>query len=458
MSQASNPSRRVVVTGVGAICSIGKNADQFWKNCLKGVSNVKRIPQHWYEYSTFDSEFWCPLPVVCALDSEFTRVQKLILDPSARLAILATKEALENAGYPVYKNSKGGYGVSDDNHDQFGVFMGTGVGGISSLLQNHTFPVLSRSSKEIDDLKEVGLSDKVSNTLRKIRNRMVFPRRVNPYIVSMLMPNAISANVGLQFGFTGPNTTFTVACAAGTVAIGNAFRAVKAGFVDVAIAGGAEYLDDEYGYIFRGFDVAGTLAKGESAESINRPFDITSNGFLLSQGGAASLVLEELESAISRDVPIIAEIVGYGESFDAHNIMQIGQDTSQIERMIHSTISGAGLTIGDIDYINAHGTGTVNNDEIETGVLSKIFSNYPIVNSTKALTGHSIGASGALEALVTVKSLAHQKTHVCKNLKNPIANLNFAKNIDSFKIKHALSQSFAFGGHNSAVAFSKFVA
>jgi 3-oxoacyl-[acyl-carrier-protein] synthase II len=166
--------------------------------------------------------------------------------------------------------------------------------------------------------------------------------------------------------------------------------------------------------------------------------------------------LEDLESANKRQAPIVAEVVGYGESFDAYSIMQIGEDTNQIERMLRNTIADAGLKTHDIDYINAHGTGTINNDDIEAKVLRKMFGQAPLVNSTKSLVGHSIGASGALETIVTALSLKHQTTHACKNLNSPNSDLNFVTCVNNFTIKNAITQSFAFGGHNSALALSKY--
>lgn len=450
------PPRRVVITGLGAVCPIGQNTEEFWINCLRGFARVEAIPEQWGDYSSFDCKYWATLPSTDLFDSGFTRSQRLTLDPCALLAILSVKEALENAGYEVYKSRNGCYRVADIAEERFAVYMGTGVGGISSLLRYHSYPILSRNSLDISELIKDKLSKNVRATLNNIKRRMVLPRRINPFIVSMLMPNAISANIGLFFGLKGPNTTYAVACAAGTVAIGNAFRSIQKGDVKVAIAGGSEYLADDYGYIFRGFDVAGTLAKGDDAELVNRPFDIKRTGFLLSQGASAALILEDLDSANKRQAPIVAEVVGYGESFDAYNIMQIGEDTSQIERMLLNTIADAGLKTHDIDYINAHGTGTINNDDIEAKVLRKMFGQAPLVNSTKSLVGHSIGASGALETIVTALSLKHQTTHACKNLDSPNSDLNFVTCVNNFAIKNAITQSFAFGGHNSALALSKY--
>jgi len=448
--------RRVVITGVGAVCPIGRNAGEFWSNCLAGKTNVVPIPEHWHDYSTFDSQFWTPLPTTDDSESEFTRVEKLTLDPSTRNVISSAREALENAGFTVYKSSKGGYKVANIDQEKFGVYMGTGVGGICSLLENHTFSVLSRNKKDLNDLLMRDLSGDVRTTLESIKERMTHPRRMNPFIVSMLMPNAISANVGLYFQMKGPNITFTVACAAGTVAIGNAFKAIRIGDVNVALAGGSEFLGDDYGYIFRGFDVAGALAKGSEANEVNRPFDKSRTGFLLSQGASAVLILEDLNNAVSRQAPIIAEVKGYGESFEAHSIMQMGEDTKQIERMILSALEVAGLESSDIGYVNSHGTGTINNDDIEAKVLYKLFGKNALVNSTKSLVGHTIGASGGLEAIVTAFSLKYQTTHACKNLSSPNSPLNFVKSVGTFPIRNALSQSFAFGGHNSALIFSKY--
>jgi len=448
--------RRVVVTGVGAVCPIGRNAPEFWSNCLAGITNVVPIPENWHDYSNFISQYWTPLPTSGNSESKFTRVERLTLDPSARNAISSALEALENAGFKVYKSNRGGYEVANIDQEKFGVYMGTGVGGICSLLENHTFPVLSRNMKDLRSLLMRDLPSDVRTTLDNVSQRMIHPRRINPFIVSMLMPNAISANIGLYFKMKGPNLTFNVACAAGTVAIGNAFRAVRNGDINVALAGGSEYLGDDYGYIFRGFDVAGVLAKGSEADLLNRPFDKGRTGFLLSQGASAVLILEDLNNAVSRGAPIIAEIKGYGESFEAHNIMQMGEDTGQIERMILGALEIAGLETSDIDYVNTHGTGTINNDDIEAKVLYKLFGETPLVNSTKSLVGHSIGASGGLEAIVTAFSLKYQTTHACKNLSSPNSDLNFVRSVETSPIRNAISQSFAFGGHNSALIFSKF--
>jgi 3-oxoacyl-[acyl-carrier-protein] synthase II len=273
----------------------------------------------------------------------------------------------------------------------------------------------------------------------------------------MLMPNAASAAVGIKFSLTGPNVTYCVACASGTVAVGHGYRAVHEGRVDLAVTGGSEYLYDDHGHIFRGFDVAGTLVRDYvDSETANRPFDEKRSGFLFSQGGAAVLVLEELEHARRRGATIMAELIGFAESFDAHSMMSLAPGGEQIERMIRAALADANLLPRDVDYVNAHGTGTKNNDQTEVEVINRVFGKSVRVNSTKSLLGHTIGASGAIEALVTALSLRDGMTHICKNLDTPILDLNFVRSVERFDPRVGLSQSFAFGGHNAALVMRRF--
>jgi 3-oxoacyl-[acyl-carrier-protein] synthase II len=232
---------------------------------------------------------------------------------------------------------------------------------------------------------------------------------------------------------------------------------VRDGHVDVAVSGGSEYLADDHGAIFRGFDVAGTLTRDYvDPELANRPFDEKRSGFLYSQGGAAVLVIEELEHARRRGATIMAELIGFAETFDAYSMMSLAPGGEQIERMIRAALADAKLLPRDVDYINAHGTGTKNNDQTEAEVIDRAFGKSVRVNSTKSLLGHTIGASGAIEALVTALSLRDGTTHICKNLDTPVLDLNFVRNVERFHPRVGLSQSFAFGGHNAAVVLRRF--
>jgi 3-oxoacyl-[acyl-carrier-protein] synthase II len=273
----------------------------------------------------------------------------------------------------------------------------------------------------------------------------------------MLMPNSGSAAIANKFSLNGSNATHCVACASGTVSVGNAYRAVRDGQVELAIAGGSEFLHDEHGAIFRAFDIAGTLVRDcADPGGANRPFDEKRSGFLFSQGGAAVLVLEELEHALRRGASIMAELVGFAETFDAHSMMRLAPDGVQIERALRASVADAGLPVGAVDYVNAHGTGTVNNDAIESAIIERVFGRSVPVNSTKSLLGHTIGASGAFEALVTALTLRDGKTHINRNLEAPCHPLNYVRSVETFHPQVAVSQSFAFGGHNAALVLRRY--
>jgi 3-oxoacyl-[acyl-carrier-protein] synthase II len=228
------------------------------------------------------------------------------------------------------------------------------------------------------------------------------------------------------------------------------------GAVDLALCGGAEYLGDPYGGIFRGFDVARTLARVDVHPTrANRPFDRDRTGFLLAEGGAGVLVCEEWEAAHRRGARPLAEIAGYAETFDGHSIMMMEPSGRRITDMLTAALDDAGCTPGAIDYINAHGTGTLVNDEIESAVIERLFGGRPLVAATKSLTGHCIGASGGIEAAVTALSLARQETHACGNLENPIRDLRFVRDAGPCRIDTGITQSFAFGGHNAAVVMRR---
>jgi 3-oxoacyl-[acyl-carrier-protein] synthase II len=213
-----------------------------------------------------------------------------------------------------------------------------------------------------------------------------------------------------------------------------------------------EHLYDDYGTIFGGFDTVRALTgNNENPDKANRPFDKDRSGFLFSEGGGAVLLLEELEHARRRGAGIYAEVLGYGETCDGHNIMMMEGSGYSIVRMIKQALADAGLTEREIDYINSHGTGTVLNDETETRVLETLFGKGVLINSTKSLIGHTLGASGAIEALVTALSIYNKTTHICRNLESPMKDLNFVTEAASYPIRKAMSQSFGFGGHNAVL-------
>ena len=240
------------------------------------------------------------------------------------------------------------------------------------------------------------------------------------------------------------------------MAIGRAFRAIRDGECDAALAGGSDYLGDAWGATFRAFDAVGALAHGELPPGrLNRPFDVRRSGFLFSEGGCGVLVLEELGAALARGAPRLAELRGYGEASDAHDLMAVDPAGTQVRRAIASCLADAGVDAGDVDYVNAHGTGTPGNDGVEAAAIAAVLGKRALVSSTKSLLGHSLAASGALEAVVTVLSLRDQVVHGSLNLEEPVADLRFATALTRARLRHAVSQSFAFGGHDAVVAFAR---
>jgi 3-oxoacyl-[acyl-carrier-protein] synthase II len=454
-------SRRVVVTGLGVVSSIGSDPARFWENCLGGKSRVVPIPEHWRQYADYHSCIWATLDPLDPVELGVTRVEAAQNDPVSLIAGYATRQALTNAGLePELINKRSNsYQLNNVDAQRVGVYMGTGIGGANSFLDNYSVQMLSTQKVRLDEVRsKLPDDDEARHEVGSILESLHHGRRFNPFIVSMLMPNAISAHIGLKYSIKGPNITHSVACASGTVAVGHAFHAIRNGTVDIAISGGSEYLDDYYGGIFHGFDIAKALVRNcEDPDRANRPFDVNRSGFLFSQGGAAVLLLEDLDTAVGRGAPVLAEVVGYAETFDAHSVMSIAPDGVQIERMINSALADAGMSSSDVQYINAHGTGTQANDAAETEIIERVFGRDVLVNSTKSLIGHTIGASGAIEALVTVMSLKEQRTHPCLNLDEPLSDLNFAREAISFPMEAALTQSFAFGGHNAGLVLKRFV-
>ncbi len=455
--------RRVVITGIGVVAPGAASTASFWDNCLAGVAPVSPIPAHWRGYFDYASTIWAPLPALDYAAQGIGRVEQMQLDPSSMLALCAAQQALDNAGISrsLKNEKKNTFTLNGIDAEGAAVYCGSGIGGLTSLIagqSNHILsPVVGALSAAAHGDDADGVSNHAQTLLSKARDSIRMPQRFNPFIVSMTMPNAVSANIGIKYSLFGPNTTVCCACAAGTVAIGQAFTAVRSGAAQCALCGGAEFLGDDFGGIFRGFDIAHTLVNpGTDPTAANRPFDKKRSGFLFAQGGAAMLFVEELSHARSRKAPIIAEITAFAESFDGHNIMIMDPSAVHIRSMLQTLVANAGLSFSDIDYVNAHGTGTTANDEVEARVIGDCLGKKPLVNSTKSLIGHTIGASGAIEAAVTALSIKSKTTHACKNLDDPVADLNFVRSVGQFPIRKAVTQSFAFGGHNAGLILEEY--
>jgi 3-oxoacyl-[acyl-carrier-protein] synthase II len=449
----STAGRRVAVTGAGVVTSLGTDLDTFWRHCLDGRTVVEEIPAAWTLHSPLRSRVWSPLGAWERETPLITRIERRQLDPVGRIALLAAEEALQRSGLRLESadGKRNAYRIAGLDADRAGVFLGTGVGGLHSCLESSRFITLDQPRRALQalDLEEVAA----------LLDGLAIPRAFNPFSVAMTMPNAAAAALSIKLGLTGPCRTFAGACASGTVAVGQAFRAIREGECDLAVAGGVEFLSDPFGCAFRGFDAVGALAAGPlPAEEINRPFDRGRCGFLFSEGGGAVLVLEDLEEARRRGAEVLAEVVGYGETADAHHLMGMAPEGRQIRRALELCLADAGLTPGDIGYVNAHGTGTPANDALEAQALAALFPPGTRagtrINSTKSLLGHTLGASGAIEAVVAALTLRDGVAHPSRNLADPEFPLAFVRRAEPVAARYALSESFAFGGQNAALALA----
>ena len=466
-------ARRVVVTGVGAVSALGPDAPSLWRGCLTKRTVVELIPADWRRYSDLRSQVWSPLRELARPQSALLgRIEAKRLDPSSQMAIAAAEEALRAAALPltVVDEKRRTFRVSDWRGERLGVFMGTGAAGLHSMLGNAAHVALSPARKRLAEVVErlsatpgsgrgegasrarAALATELATVLEDLRAPDLF----NPFAVAATMGNALSANLSIKLGAHGPTPTFAGACAGGTMAIGRAYRAIRDGECDAALAGGSEYLREPWGATFRAFDAVGALAHGDFAkEHINRPFDAKRSGFLFSEGGCAVLVLEELGAALARGAPRLAELRGYGEASDAHDLMAVDPSGTQVRRAIAACLAEAGLDAKDVGYVNAHGTGTPGNDGVEAEAIGAVVGRHALVSSTKSLLGHTLGASGALEAVVTALTLRDQIVHPSINLEQPVADLPFATGPTRARVDHAISQSFAFGGHDAVLAMSR---
>jgi 3-oxoacyl-[acyl-carrier-protein] synthase II len=451
----SSAASRVVITGIGLVTAIGNSVDAFWKNCLNGETRIEATPDHWDAYYSATSKYWSPLDLPDFSRHGLRGSDLLTMDPAVLIAIAAADEALENAKIErsLQAPRSGKYLLSNIDSAKSGSFVGTGLGCITSTLDNYTPHLLKSSRPDLDRWLED--QSQVSSSKELLANFAV-NRSVSPVASLKSMPNSIGATLSIRYNLRGPADTCSMACASGLGAIGRAYEAVKSGRLNLALGGGAEFYGDRAGGVFMAFDRLGALAKADlSRNHVNRPFDEARSGFLFSQGGACFLVLEDFEHARLRGVAPIAEILGTYETSDAISLASIHADDNSIREMICGAIAAADVPVEAIDYVNAHGTGTATNDKVESDILFEIFGPRPLVNSTKSLLGHTIGASGAIEAAVTALSLKNGTVHPSLNIDNPIGGLNYATERRTASLEYALTQNFGFGGHNVGMVLAR---
>jgi 3-oxoacyl-[acyl-carrier-protein] synthase II len=415
--RGDNVKRRVVITGLGVVTPIGNDVPTFWDNLVAGRSGISRI-------DTFDVS---NLPVQIAGQVRGFEVDKYLdpkearrIDRFAQFAIAAAMQALADSKLEI----------SDENADRVGVYIGSGIGGIGTLLDNHTV------------LRERG------------------PRRVSPFMIPMMIANMASGHVSIMTGARGPNSAPVSACATSTNAIGDAYKIIERGAADAMLAGGSEAAIVDLA--IAGFaNMKALSTRNDEPTRASRPFDKDRDGFVMSEG-AGVLVLESLEHAQKRGARIYAEIVGYGMSGDAYHITATPPDGSGAYRAMKEALADAQLRPEDVDYINAHGTSTELNDKSETLAIKRLFGDHAYrlaISSNKSMIGHMLGAAGGVEAVATVKTLVDGILPPTINYEtpDPECDLDYVPNqARKAQPRVAMSNSFGFGGHNAAIVLKRF--
>ena len=407
---------RVVVTGIGAVTPIGNNIDEYLIGLQSGLNGVSNI-------TLFNAE---EHPCKFGAEVKNLQLEKFIepkeakrWDRFSQFGVIAAKQAFIDSGLEINENNAG----------RVGVIIGSGVGGLLTM----------ESQAQLLSIKG--------------------PKRVSPFTVPMMIPNMATGLAAIAIGAKGPSSSVSTACAAGSNAIGDAFRILQLGKADAMICGGAEASITPLGVA--GFASAKALSfRNDSPETASRPFDAERDGFVIGEGSGI-LILETYEHAKSRNAKIYAEIVGYGTTCDAHHITSPSPGGTGGAQAIKIALEDGNLEIDQIDYINAHGTSTSANDSNETAAIKSIFKDksYLIpVSSTKSMTGHLLGGSGGIEAVACILSLTHNFIPPTINYVNPDPNCDLdyvPNNARDAQIRVALSNSFGFGGHNVCLAFSK---
>lgn len=408
-------SRRVVVTGMGAITPTGLSVEEFWQSVRAGKTGFAPITK-------FDTAGY-----KCHIAAEVKGFEgKNYMEPKAarrmelfsQYAVAATKEAMEQAG------------ICMENEDPYriGTAIGSGIGSLQAVEREHK------------KLLEKG------------------PGRVNPLLVPLMISNMAAGNVSIQFGLKGKSINVVTACATGTNTIGEAYRAIQYGEADVMVAGGTEASVTPIG--IAGFSALTALSTVDDPAKCSLPFDKNRSGFVMGEG-AGVVVLEELSHAKARGAEILAEVAGYGCSSDAYHITSPAEDGSGAAKAMLNAVEDAGIRPEEITYINAHGTGTHHNDLFETRAVKLAFGEHAKnirINSTKSMVGHLLGAAGAVEFITCVKELQENYLHATVGYSTPDEelDLDYCKEASEQNITYALSNSLGFGGHNASILLKKY--
>ncbi|MCP3979956.1 MAG: beta-ketoacyl-ACP synthase II [bacterium] len=411
--------RRVVITGIGLVSPLGLDVPATWDALLSGRSGIGPITR--FDATSFASRIAGEVrdfDVQRFLDRKESRK----MDAFSHYAIAATQEALEDAGYRI----------TEDNAEETGVYIGSGIGGLPLLEQTHS------------ELMKRG------------------PRRISPFFIPGMILNLAAGNVSIRFGAKGPNLALATACATGNHAIGESFRMIREGYSNAMIAGGTEAVISPLAV--GGFCAMKALStRNDDPQLASRPFDAGRDGFVIGEG-AGILLLEEREAAVERGARIYAEIAGYGMTGDAYHISAPSEEGDGAIRAMRMALRDAELAAEDIDYINAHGTSTPAGDRVEVLAIRSVFGDYAsrvACSSTKSMTGHLLGAAGGLETAVTALAVHHDHVPPTINQSepDPECDLDFVANESRrTKVRAALNNSFGFGGTNASLLLKEHAA
>jgi len=418
--------KRVVITGISAITGRSVGKEQVWEQLNKKEVHAIPVNESFETNYKYKSRYYIPFPEV-KLD-QFGIASKfgISMEQNSIISLICTKLALEDAGFNLEKDTKGYY--SSEVLENAGIIVGMAQGALRTAFQSV-----------------------IQHKFQHINNPELSAFRFNRMVVAVTMDNSVAAWISIMFGIKGEAYTINASCASGNYAIGEAYKKIKYGEKELMIAGGVEGLKDECGAIMRGFDTLGALTTDK--DGFPQSFSKNRSGFLFSEGGCGILILEELEHALARHADIYAEIADCSFNTDSYSIVQIDESGKQIVKLISQLSKER-----KIDYFNAHGTATVLNDKVESEAIKKVFGgkeDQPFINSTKSILGHTIGASAAIEAGMTALSI--HKQHIHPNLsENNIDDLNIVNESIPASINYAISASYGFGGHNSAILFKKF--
>lgn len=422
MSTSNGALPRIVVTGLGAVTPLGLDVESTWQGLLAGKRVVDRITK--FDATDFLTQIGAEIT-----DFDFGPYEEWLSpkearrsDPNMLYAVAATAQAMEHAAIRVQSNEEG---------DRYGNIFGTGIGGLQTIYDSHL------------TLIEKG------------------PRRVSPFTATNMLPNMASGLVGIAFNLRAISYALVSACATGSHVIGECYEVLRRGDADLMIAGGTEAPFTPFGMAAFHRTTAMTQRNDDPGHA-SRPFDRDRDGFVISEGSAV-LVMETLDHAQARGATILAEVIGYGATTDAHHVSTPPEGGEGAARAMKQALRKAGLDPTQIDYINAHGTSTPINDREETAAIKAAFGEvaYDIpVSSTKSMSGHLLGAAGTLEAVAVVKSLLEQRIHGTLNLENPDVengcDLDYvADGPRDIPLTYVMSNSFGFGGHNASVIFKR---